>query len=118
MDLHTGQEAYFALLAREMLEVADKYGKDVHQIHKIFYGVSCDYDRLIRFLDAEKKDIKGLAPEDLKKIKNEKKENKPWETLEDLALKGAKDTDAYKYVIDNRSADDIAERRRFLELSD
>jgi hypothetical protein len=30
VDVQTGQEAYFALLAREMLEVASKYGKDVH----------------------------------------------------------------------------------------
>jgi len=30
VDVQTGQEAYFALLAREMLEVASKYDKDVH----------------------------------------------------------------------------------------
>jgi hypothetical protein len=101
-----------------MLEVASKYGKDVHQIHKLFYGVSCNYDRLIKFLDTEKRDIKTIAPDQLQKHKEDKKLCKPWETLEDLALKGSKDTDAYKYVIDNRSADDIAERRRFLELKD
>lgn len=65
VDVQTGQEAYFALLAREMLEVASKYGKDVHQIHKLFYGVSCNYDRLIKFLEMEKKDIKTITPDQL-----------------------------------------------------
>ena len=78
--------------------------------------MSCNYDRLIKFLEMEKKDIKAITPDQLQRHKEEKKLYKPWETLEDLALKGSKDTDAYKYVIDNRSADDIAERRRFLEL--
>lgn len=53
VNMQSGQEAYFALLAREMMAVAAKYGKDVHQIHKLFYGVSCNYDRLIKYLKSE-----------------------------------------------------------------
>lgn len=103
-----------------MIAVAAQYGKDVHYIHKLFYGVSCNYERLINYLKNEEatKKIKEMSKEDALKNKNDKKALKPWETLEDLALKGSKDTDAYKYVLSNRTAEDIAERRRFLELSD
>jgi hypothetical protein len=103
-----------------MMAVAAKYGKDVHHIHKLFYGVSCNYARLISYLDNENnaKNIKEMTKVKLAEHKKIKKEVKPWETLEDLALKGSKDTDAYKYVLSNRTAEDIAERKRFLELSD
>lgn len=102
------------------MAVASNYGKDVHHIHKLFYGVSCNYDRLISYLDNENdsKKIKEMSKKELENHKKTKKEVKPWETLEDLALKGSKETDAYKYVLSNRTAEDIAERKRFLELQD
>jgi hypothetical protein len=100
VDVNSGQQAYFALLAKEMLSLADKYKKDVHVVHKIFYGLSCNYENLIKFLDNP----------------SSKDNIKPWEPLEDLALKGTKDAAAYKYVIDKRNGNDIAERKRFLEI--
>ena len=100
VDVNSGQQAYFALLAKEMLSLADKYRKDVHLIHKSFYGLSCNYDNLIKFLDNP--------------TSNEI--TKPWEPLEDLALKGTKDAAAYKYVIEKRNVNDITERKRFLEI--
>ena len=50
LQLSSGQEAYFALLAQDMLTIAATYGRDIHEVHKIFYEVSCDRDRLIMFL--------------------------------------------------------------------
>ena len=77
VDVTSGQEAYFALLAKEMLSIADKYNKDVHLIHKMFYGLSCNYENLIKHLEKQSESIK------------------PWDALEDLALKGTKNSLAY-----------------------
>lgn len=54
VDLKSGQESYFALLAAEMMKIADEYGKDVHSVHKVFYGVSCDHARMRKYFDLEK----------------------------------------------------------------
>ena len=67
--------------------------------------MSCNYEKLVLVLEDETKEKPN-------------KEIKPWEPLEDLALKGAKDSAAYKYVVDKRKLDDIVERKRFLELED
>ena len=82
-----------------MLTLADKYKKDVHLIHKYFYGHSCNYESLVKHLE---------NPSDDK--------FKPWEPLEDLALKGSREAEAFKYVVAKRRVDEIAERRRFLEI--
>ena len=37
VELGTGQEAYYALLAKDMLNIADKYKKDVGEVHLLFY---------------------------------------------------------------------------------
>jgi seryl-tRNA synthetase len=44
-------KGYFALLASEMLEIADKYKRDVEEVHKIFFEVSCQKDKLIKILE-------------------------------------------------------------------
>ena len=99
VDVLSGQEAYFALLAKEMLSLAGKYKKDVHLIHKLMFGHSCNYESLIKHLE---------NPSDVK--------FQPWEPLEDLALKESKDADAFKYVVAKRRVEEIAERKRFLEI--
>lgn len=81
-----------------MNNLAAKYkNNDVHAIHKIFYGVSCDYSRMVEYLEKEQdlKDLKGKLRRDKEK---EMKPLKPWEPLEDYALKGKQDDDAYKYI--------------------
>ena len=99
-EVNSGQEEYFLILAKEMLSLAEKYRKDVQYIHKSFQGLSCNYDNLIKFLDNP----------------TAKETTKPWEILEDLSLKGSKDAAAYKYVITTRNGNEIAERKRFLEI--
>lgn len=46
-----GQEAYFALLAQDLLDLADKYKRDIDEVHKIFFEVSCQRDKLIKVLE-------------------------------------------------------------------
>ena len=49
-----GEVAYFALLASDMLELAEKYKRDVDDVHHMFFEVSCDREKLIRLLDGQK----------------------------------------------------------------
>ena len=46
VELKTGQEAFYALLAQELLEIAQQHDRDVAEIHKMFYQVSCDREKL------------------------------------------------------------------------
>jgi hypothetical protein len=97
-----------------MMNVASSYGKDVHTVHKVFYGVSCDYTRMKRYFELEK-EAKALTGENRKKIEDgEMKRIKPWDQLEDFALKGDKNAPAYQFIATNRSPSDIEDRRRFL----
>jgi hypothetical protein len=54
VNVTSGEEAYFALLAADMLDIAEKYKRDVDDIHKIFFEVSCDREKLIKILDGQK----------------------------------------------------------------
>lgn len=47
----TGEEAYFALLASDMLNLAEKYKRNVEDIHSIFFEVNCERDMLIKCLE-------------------------------------------------------------------
>ena len=77
VDIETGQEAFYALLAQELLTFAQQYDRDVAEVHKIFYQVSCNRDKLKAVLD-NKLEMKVC-----------------WTTLEDLALKNEKTNKAY-----------------------
>lgn len=79
VDICTGQEAYFAILAQDMYNIADKYKMSMADVHKIFYEVNCDRDLLISYLK------KGKV--------------KLWTTLEDLALRHSEDTPSYQVVL-------------------
>lgn len=37
MPIDQGREAYFALLAQDMLSLAEKFSKDVDEVHKLFF---------------------------------------------------------------------------------
>ena len=45
-----GEAAYFALLASDMLDLAEKYKRDVDDVHRLFFEVSCDRDKLVKIL--------------------------------------------------------------------
>ena len=50
VPIDQGRDAYFALLAQDMLSLADKFSKDVDEVHKLFFQVSCDRERLVKYL--------------------------------------------------------------------
>ena len=54
VEVITGQQAYFALLAQDLINIATKYEYDIAEVHKIFYEVSCNRDKLIEVINAEK----------------------------------------------------------------
>ena len=67
-----GEVAFFALLASDMLDLAEKYKRDVDDVHRLFFEVSCDRDKLVKLLEC----------------KNVQK----WEQIEDLAVKDGQDS--------------------------
>ena len=80
VDINSGQEAYFALLAQDMISIADKYKKDVMEVHQLFYQVSCNREKLISLLSGKS----GVTK---------------WSTLEDLAIRNEKESLSYKHVL-------------------
>lgn len=63
-----GNEALFMLIAQDMIELSERHNKPVEELHRLFYEVSCDRERLLEL----------LAGKDIPR----------WTVLEDLALKG------------------------------
>jgi Txe/YoeB family toxin of Txe-Axe toxin-antitoxin module len=51
VKLENGEEAYYALLASDMLQLSNKYKRDIDEVHKIFYEVSGKRDKLIKILE-------------------------------------------------------------------
>ena len=49
-QLLNGQEAVFAMIAQDMISIADKFERDIDEVHKLFYQVSCNRDKLIKIL--------------------------------------------------------------------
>jgi hypothetical protein len=75
-----GEVAFFALLASDMLDLAEKYKRDVDDVHRLFFEVSCDRDKLVKLLEG-------------------KTSVQKWEQIEDLAVKDGQDSMAFKYVM-------------------
>ena len=96
VQLVTGQEAYFALLAQDMLTLADKYKRDVDQLHKLFFQLCCDREKLINLLEGQKVDT--------------------WSILEDLAVKDDSNSDSFKHVKQAKGEPEVTRRRQFLEI--
>lgn len=95
--LDQGKEAYFALMAQDMLQLADKHNKDIDEVHKIYYQVSCNRDKLIKFLNGDKA-------------------QNPWSELEDLALKES-GGQMYNHVFKQKGEREVLDRKRFLEIN-
>ena len=100
VQISSGIEAYYALLAQDMMNFAKDYEMDVAEIHKIFYQVSCNREKLKSVLS----NIKG-------------NENFRWTPLEDLALKNDKNNKAYQVVLNQKGEQAVKEREAFLGLA-
>lgn len=98
----TGRDAYFALMAVRMLRISQKYGRNLKDLHELFYAVSCDWDRLEEALEAQKES----RPIDLTQ----------WGVLEDLALMDERDSESFKHVVADKGEGEVEIRRKFLEM--
>jgi hypothetical protein len=99
IELVTGQEAYFALLAQDMLAIATHFSVGVQEVHKIFYEVNCNRENL----------LKVLADKEGHQVKR-------WQTLEDLALRHSEDTLSFQVVLNDKGREEVNLRKAFLEL--
>ena len=102
-DITRGEEAYFALLAKDMMRLGNQYGCDVNDVHRIFYEVSCDRDSLVKVLKAKQKGVDSGVIQ--------------WNTLEDLAIRQSEDNKAYIYVEKNKGEDEVRKRQKFLQVA-
>jgi hypothetical protein len=46
-----GLDAYFVMLASDMLSLAEKYKRDIEEVHKMFYQLNCDREKLVKCLE-------------------------------------------------------------------
>lgn len=83
-----------------MLDLAEKYKRNVDDVHQLFFQVSCDRDRLVKILEGGQKTGGGK-----------------WELLEDLAIKDDPRSDSYKYVAESKGEEEVRKRKRFLECT-
>ena len=95
VEIDRGQEAFYALLANEMNNIAAEKEMDIAEVHRIFYQVSCKRDKLRDAIDG--------------KIR-------VWTTLEDLALKNDRQSKAFQVVLADKGEAEIREREAFLGL--
>ena len=102
VEIITGQQAYFALLAQDLINIATTNDYDIAEVHKIFYEVSCNRDNLIEVIRAEKNATACNV--------------KRWQTLEDLALRHNEDTPSFQVVLNEKGRDEVNKRKAFLEI--
>ena len=80
-----------------MMQLAAKYKRDVDEIHKLFFEVSCDREKLVKILEGKNVDR--------------------WSLLEDLALEGDPNTEGFRYVKNLKGEQEVERRRQFLEIN-
>ena len=80
-----------------MLSLADKFSKDVDEVHKLFFQVSCDRERLVKYLQGDRS-------------------VHLWGELEDLALK-EEYGQMYHHVLNARGDSEVEKRKAFLEIN-
>jgi len=80
-----------------MMNLAQKHSKDIDEIHKLYYQVSCDRERLSRHLNGDKSIV-------------------IWTELEDLALRDQKQGAMYQHVVSQKGESEVLVRRQFLEM--
>ena len=98
MAVTEGEAGFFALLAADMLELAEKYKRDVDQVHRIFFEVSCDREKLVKILEGGKMIVDK------------------WDQMEDLAAREGPSSQAFKYVMQKKGPNEVSKRRKFLEI--
>lgn len=79
IKIKSGDEAFYALISTDMIQIAEKYKRDVDDVHKIFYQVSGDRDKLIKVLEGQN--------------------GHKWELIEDLALKESPESLTFKFLL-------------------
>lgn len=87
-EIDSAEEAYFALLAKQMLDLAARYKKDIEYIHDLYFNVSANQEKMIRYLEGCK-------------------QTKPWGHLEDLALQDDPESPSFKYVLNDRGQEEV-----------
>ena len=93
------EEKSFVEISQQLTTIAEKYGKDLEEVNKIFTQVSCNYGDLEQYL-----------------ITNES--NLLWNPLEDYALMNLdEETIEFQYLISVKGQDKIDERKKFLQES-
>ena len=98
MAVTEGEAGFFALLAADMLELAEKYKRDVDQVHRMFFEVSCDREKLVKILEGGKMIVDK------------------WDQMEDLAVREGPSSQAFKYVMQKKGPNEVSKRRKFLEI--
>ena len=89
----TGRDAYFALMAVRMLRISQKYGRNLKDLHELFYSVSCDWDRLEELLEAQR----AGRPVEIT----------TWGVLEDLALMDDRDSEQFRHVASDKGQNEV-----------
>ena len=79
------------------MSVSRKYQKDIEEIHRLYFSVSCDREKLIKYLNGDKS-----VP--------------LWTELEDLALKDRSRGLMYNHVLKTKGEKEVEERMYFLEI--
>jgi len=87
----------FVELARDMMSVAIQFALTIDEVHKLYYSVSCDREKLIRHLNGDK----SVAT---------------WTELEDLALRDQVRGLMYSHVVKTKGELEVETRKRFLEI--
>ena len=54
VKITSGMDAYFVRLASDMLSLAEKYKRDVEEVHRIFFELNCDREKLVKCLEGQK----------------------------------------------------------------
>ena len=100
--------SFFSSIANRIIKLGIQFGfitsqveqEGLNLLHKLFYQVSCDWDQFAILLKLKSQGNEGLPHQ--------------WNVFEDLAIMDDEDSEAYKYLQENLSAEDILKRKLFL----
>ena len=87
----------FVELAHDMMSIAIQFSLTIDEVHKLYYSVSCDPEKLIKHLNGDK----SVAI---------------WTELEDLALRDQQRGLMYSHVVKMKGEPEVEIRKRFLEI--
>lgn len=107
-----GREAFFALMAMKMMELAKKYHRKLEDMHSLFFMMSCDFQLLEQMLEAQANESMPTGQQQIEQLAKMQ-----WKVLEDLAVKDDKESEAYKHLVELRGQGEVERRRQFLSLN-